>query len=141
MSDEPRYAGLTLDQLRARDWREPFPLFDSGATCGWCGEPATCRVPSVSGYTLADLNDERMFAAACDRHGAAIMARVEMPRELDPDWVEGRLWPVCHFCGKTLDNPAFGGPSRRFDGTFFGHPRIVFGHEDCGVAEGLTPAG
>ena len=68
-------------------------------------------MPAWSDYRLAELDSGECLVPACERHGRAIMLRVGAPRELRPEWIEGRLWPLCHFCGETSGNPAFGGAS------------------------------
>src|ERR1035437_6809994 len=110
----------------------PYPLkvvANGTPRCGWCDAPATCSVPSWSDYRLSELEDGSCLAPACERHGKIIMLRVGPPRELSESWINGTQWPLCHFCGKTLDNPAFGGASANSapPGERFG----TMAHEKC----------
>jgi hypothetical protein len=119
---------------------QPYPLgANAGKSCDWCGEPASCSVPAFSDYRLDEVVSGECLVPACETHGRAVMLRVGAPRELRPAWIEGRMWPLCHFCGKTLDNKAFGGR------TVFVQPLglkfSVGAHESCAVTNGAAIEG
>lgn len=110
----------------------PYPLNEDSPEdlrCGWCDAQAICMVPSWSDYRLSEVEDGSCLVGACAKHGRIIMLRVGPPREQSERWINGTQWPLCHFCGKTLDNPSFGGPSVLYSppGKRFG----TYAHQVC----------
>lgn len=108
----------------------PYPLTRINTNCLWCGQAATCEVPSISNYSRKDLEGpSNCLVPACAEHGRMVMMRVGPPREESRSWLEGTAWPLCALCGKTLENPAFGGKSVEYEPP--GERFATSAHEEC----------